>query len=108
MRSAGLEGAQVALDHARALAALVDRPDDERLPAARVARGEHPGDGGLVDARVDVAAPVLRHAGLVEELLLGVQEAHGQEHEVRLDLEVGARHRRERRLGALRARRGAS
>src|SRR5688572_33014094 len=38
---ARLERAEVALDHARALPALVDRPHDERLAAARVAGGEH-------------------------------------------------------------------
>ena len=32
---------EVAVDHARALAALVDRPHDQRLAAARVAGGEH-------------------------------------------------------------------
>ena len=34
----------------------------------------------------------------VEQRLLGVQEAHRQQHELRLQLALGARHGRERRL----------
>src|SRR5690349_14805110 len=43
-----VEPAQVAIDHPRALTALVDRPHDERLAATRVAGGEDAVDAGLV------------------------------------------------------------
>ena len=59
------ELAEVAVDHAGALAALVDRPHDERLAAARVAGGEDALDRGRVRLdRLRVAALVLRDAEL--------------------------------------------
>ena len=83
---------EVAIDHPRALAALVDRPHDQRLPAAGVAGGEHALHRGRVGLDgLDVAARVLLHAELVEQLLLGVQEAHRQQHELRRQLALGAR-----------------
>jgi len=67
---------QVAINHPRALAALVDRPDDQRLTAAGVASGEHAVDGRRVGLdRLHVSAPVLLHAELVQQRLLWVQEA---------------------------------
>ena len=43
--------------------------------------------------RLDVAARVVLDAELVEQLLLGVQEAHRQQHELRGQLALGARDR---------------
>ena len=91
---------EVAVDHPRALAALVDRPDDQRLPAARVAGGEHAGDARLVRRRLDVAALVLLDAELVDRaVVLRVQEAHREQHEVGAQLAPGALDRLERRGG---------
>jgi len=58
---------QVAVDHARALAALVDRPHDQRLAAAGITGREdavHRGGVGL--DRLHIAAWVLLHAELIE------------------------------------------
>ena len=61
-------GGEVALDDARALATLVDRPHDQRLPAARVAGCEDSIDGGRVGPdRLRVAALVALHAEPVEQ-----------------------------------------
>ena len=48
---------QVAVDHARALATLVDRPHDQRLAAARVAGGEHAVDRGRCTAARALTLP---------------------------------------------------
>ena len=48
---------EVAVDHARALAALVDRPHDQRLAAAGVTRGEHAVHRGRVWARPPSTLP---------------------------------------------------
>ena len=54
-----VELVEVAVDHARALAALVDRPDDQRLAAAGVAGGEHARrPTSRTSPRLDVAARV--------------------------------------------------
>src|SRR4029077_15201349 len=91
---------EVAVDHARALAPLVDRPHDQRLAATSVAGAEHALHGACVGlGRLDVAPWVLLHAQLVEQLLFGMQEAHRQQHQLRLQLALGARHRSEWRRG---------
>ena len=59
--------AQVAVDDAGALAALVDRPHDQRLAAAGVAGGEHALGRGRVGARLGVAALVALDAERLEQ-----------------------------------------
>ncbi|ABA48089.1 hypothetical protein BURPS1710b_3715 [Burkholderia pseudomallei 1710b] len=88
---------QVRVDRARALAAFADRPDDERLAAAHVARGEHLVDRRVVraialGARARVAARVLRDAERLEHGRGRLRETHREQHEVGLDLELGIRH----------------
>ncbi len=96
----GQQTRQIAVDHPRALATLVDRPHDQRLPAARIARGEHSLHRSRVGLHgLHVATRVLLHAKLVEQGLLGVQEAHRQQHQLRGQLALGAGHRRKRRRG---------
>src|SRR5919106_6511712 len=56
--SGGVDRGQIAVGHAGGAAALGDRPHDERLPAARVARGEHALARGLERRRGDVATRV--------------------------------------------------
>jgi hypothetical protein len=92
-------GAQVAVDHPCALAALVDRPHDQRLAAARVACGKHAVHGRRIGLdRPNVAARVPLHAELLEQLRFGSEEAHRQPHQLRGQLALGARHRTERWL----------
>ena len=64
-------------------------------PAAKTPfnRGGVGGDGLHVPARV------LLDAELIEQLLLGVQEAHREQHQLGGQLALGALHRRERRRG---------
>src|SRR5256885_9672475 len=86
---------QVRVDRVRALPALADGPYHERLAAAHVARRED-----LVDRRtiavgvgLDVGARVAVDAELLEQTgVPGAQEAHGQQHEIGLDLELAPRH----------------
>src|ERR1035438_6374879 len=61
-------------------------PHDQRLAAAHVAGGENAGDRGHVGfIGGDVAARVETHAELVDRAILyGTQEAHGKQHEVRV------------------------
>ena len=88
---------QELVDRARALAALADRPDDERLAAAHVAGREHLGDAtsgsrrcspatllraSRVDAEAARASPRRRRAG----------EAHREQHEIGLHRELAVRH----------------
>ena len=64
--------------------ALGDRPDDQRLAALHVARGEHPRHARHPRrAPPDVAALGEAHAELLEHpVALGPQEAHGQQGQV--------------------------
>jgi hypothetical protein len=84
---------QVAIDAARRLASLPDRPDDQRLPAAEVAAGEHAGNARhVVGVRLDVAARVELDAEVRQErALLRPQEPQREEDEVALELELAAR-----------------
>ena len=88
-----VEAPQVAVDHPRALAALVDRPDDQRLAAARVAGGEHArrrrsrSGGASTLPRASSSTPSCVDAAAV----LGVQEAHRQQHQLGRQLALGAR-----------------
>src|SRR5207302_70523 len=69
-------------DGARAAAALVDRPDDQGLAAARVAGGEDAGRRRRELGCVDVAAGIAGDAERVEESGLGPDEAHREPHEL--------------------------
>src|SRR6267142_934887 len=66
----------------RALPALVDRPDDQRLAAPRVPCREDAVDRGEVAGRIDVAARVTVHAEAVEHGHLGPEEPHCKQDEV--------------------------
>src|SRR6187431_1197924 len=70
---------------------LGDRPDDERLPAPRVAGHEDTRNRGVkVVLTVDVAAAgELRAQLLLEERALGSCESHRNQHEIRWDLALG-------------------
>ena len=69
-------------------------------PRRAVARGEHAAHGGRVGLYgLHVPARVELHTELFEQLPLGSEEAHRQQHELRGELALGALHRRERRLG---------
>src|SRR6185295_19373564 len=79
--------------HARGDAAAVgDRPDDERLTTRRIAGGEDAGHrrraGAIGD---DVAARVEREAeGVDEPDPLRADEAHREEREIALELDLAA------------------
>ena len=73
------------------MAALGDRPDDQRLAAAGVAGGEDAGARRSRSRRGDVAAGVEVQRELLDDaLVLRVQEAHRQQHEVGAELELAA------------------
>ena len=84
-RGAAAVVGEPAVDDARAAAALVDRPHDQRLPAACVARGEDTRDRRRELRRVDVAARVALDAELLEQRRLGADEAHREQHELARD-----------------------
>src|SRR3546814_20341696 len=67
---------------------LGDGPHDEALAAAHVTGHEHAGNARLeVGVAGDVGASVELHAKAFEQALgLRSEEAHGQEHELALDL----------------------
>src|SRR5579883_1046374 len=86
---------QELVDRAGALAALPDGPDDEGLAAPRVAGSEDLADGGGVVAvgRLDIAALVELDAERFDGALVdGMDEAHGEQHEIGLDVELAAGH----------------
>ena len=91
-------GGKPRVDGRRAAPALVDRPDDQRLAAARVAGGEDAATRGLVAGasrtlpRASRSRPSARAAPR-----LGPEEAHREQHEVGLEPSLGAGDRRERR-----------
>src|SRR6478735_4605745 len=78
---AGIPAVEPFADRGRATPSLVDRPDDQRLPAARVARGEDARHRGREPGCLDVAALVTLGAEAVEELLLRAEEAHREQDE---------------------------
>src|SRR4051812_41203566 len=89
---------QVTVDGRRCRAAFRDGPDDEGLTATHVARGVDAGHvrreravTGDVAPRVDLDAKVLDEPDTV-----GAGEAHGEQHELTRDLDVGALDLRER------------
>src|SRR5207248_1546750 len=65
-------------------AALVDRPDDQALPAPHVPSREHSLDARaeLAILRLRVGPGILLHPKLIEELILRPAEAHRQEDEL--------------------------
>src|SRR6202008_4752584 len=76
----------------RALPAFADGPDDQRLAAAHVAAREDLGVAGLIPqgVREDVAALVQLEAEVLDHPLLHrAEEAHGEQHEIGLELELG-------------------
>src|SRR5690606_29542147 len=81
----GCRAHEVAVAFAGGGAAFVDGPDDEALAAAAIAGGEDAGEVGRVDVVVglDVAARVGVEGERLEQGLLGSEEAHGQQHELR-------------------------
>jgi hypothetical protein len=76
---------QVAVAFAGGAAAFVEGPDDQALAAAAVAGGEDALEVGrvLLVLGLDVAAGVALDAELLEQRLLGPEEAHRQQHELR-------------------------
>src|SRR4051794_15252152 len=89
------------IDGRRALPTFVDRPDDQRLSAPRVSRGEHAVNGRRVTRCVDVAAPVALDAERVERRRLGPEKAHREQDEVRRVPLLRAGHELERRHAAV-------
>src|SRR3954453_15113824 len=89
---------EVAVDDTGALAPLVDRPHDQGLAAAGVARGEDALRPRRVRAGLRVAAPVALHPELLEQRRLGVEEAHGEQDELRRPRGLRTRDRVEGRL----------
>ncbi len=70
---------------ARGLSALPDGPDDERLAAAAVARGEHAGLAGREIARIscNISARVQRNAEILEQRCRWrACEAHREQNEI--------------------------
>src|SRR5208283_2360733 len=76
---------QIAVALAGGAAAFVDGPDDEALAAPAVAGGEDALDAGrvLLVFRLDVAAGVGLDLEILEDRLLGSEEAHREQHELR-------------------------
>ena len=91
MRQRGLAH-EVEVDGAGGLPALGDGPDHQRLPPGRVASREHSGNAAhAVGVDGDVAPAVQSHADLRQHAVrLGVQEPHGQQGQLGLDLELAA------------------
>src|SRR5580700_1937126 len=85
------------------LAALADRPDDERLAAAHVAGRENLVDRCPVALGVglDIAAPVERELERLDHAFVHrMDEARRKQHKVGRDLEFGARDRLELGIAA--------
>src|SRR5690606_16579574 len=82
---------QVGVDSLGALAALTDRPHDQRLAPAHIPAGEDVRRRGAVvrDVGLDVAARVQLDRRLFDEALVTrADEAHGEQHQVGLELEL--------------------
>src|SRR5205823_4598443 len=89
------------IDGCSTLPPLVDRPDDQRLPAPRVSRGKDAVDRRCIARRVDVAARVALDAERVERRRLRSEEAHREEDELGRARLLRARHQVERRHPAV-------
>jgi hypothetical protein len=92
---------QCAVHSLRAAPTFVDRPHDQRLTAARVARGEHARRRGCEVRRLCVPALVALDAELLEQSRLGAEKAKSEEHQVGRPPLLGARDRVERRLAGV-------
>src|SRR5438309_3654527 len=82
------------VDGTGTLAAFADRPDDERLTAPHIARGEDLGHRGAVVERVgaNVAARVELYTGLLDHPgPAGAQKPRRQQDEISLQIEAAAR-----------------
>src|SRR6478736_3319959 len=75
---------QVAIALAGRAAALVDRPNDQTLPATAIAGGEDPLDRGrvLLVLGLDIGTGVGLEVEVLEQGLLRPEESHGQQHEL--------------------------
>src|SRR4051794_25340344 len=85
--------AQVAIDSGSRFAPFGDRPDDQRLAAAHVARREDSRDARhVIRIRMDVPAEIELHAELLDEsMLYGSREAHRKQHQIAIEREFGSR-----------------
>src|SRR5581483_6519936 len=99
--AAGGGAGEPALDRGGALAALLDRPHDERLAAAGVPRREDALPRGRVGRRERVAALVALDAELLEQALLGVEEPHREQDERHRPLLLRPGQRREGRTAVV-------
>src|SRR5262249_41542954 len=88
---------QVEIDAARGGATFGDRPHDQRLAALHIAAREHAAHAGHpVSVAPDVAALGELDAEIGQHArTLGAEEAHGEQHELHLEGELGARDRLE-------------
>src|SRR5215470_11308942 len=89
---------QKLVDRVRGLASFADRPDHQRLPAPHVAAGEHFRVRAAVGNRVglDVAAWVELELECGDHALVHrMHEAHRQQHEIGLHVELGPGNRLE-------------
>src|SRR6266849_7562269 len=87
------QGLQVFIDSGSGFAAFGDRPYDERLAAAHVAGGEDSGNRRhIVLVGGDVAAIVKLNSELLDHAVAdGTEESHGDEDQVSVHRELGAR-----------------
>src|ERR1700682_2959642 len=85
---------QPMIDAISSVAPLANRPNDERRPAVRIAGRKDAGHVGPVRAiGRNVAATIQLDAEIDEQLALnGTGKAHGEQYEVRLQLELGPGH----------------
>src|SRR6478736_3190025 len=74
------------IDRARGAAALVDRPDDERLAATTVAGREHAWHVGReLAVQCFVVGPAVElDAELLRDVSLGAQETHREQNQIRV------------------------
>ncbi len=81
---------QVFVNAARRLAAFRDCPYNQRLAAAHIAGGEDTGNRGhVIRVGFDVAPPIELHAQRFDHPILdGAKEAHGDQHEIRVECEI--------------------
>src|ERR1700761_6047870 len=82
---------EVFIDRTRALPSFADGPDHQRLAAPRVTAGEHLVDRALVALGIglEIAARIERQADFGSDPFLhGMDEAHRQQDEISLDLEI--------------------
>ncbi len=81
------------IDAPGGLAAFADGPDDEALSAANVAGGKDAGDaGGVVFVAGDIAAGIELEPKLADgAVVLGVDEAEGEQAQIAIKLEFASR-----------------